>query len=128
MPLTSDLTGLGMAPGLASLLGNTPASISGNGTSQANGRKIGGTALNLVTPSGGATAFTLLKPLHTGTPIWVFNVSASTAALIFPPSGGKINGGSTDASISIAANKGAVLMLGSGAGISAELWYAILSA
>lgn len=128
MPQTSDLTGLGMSPGLASLLGNSPQTIAGVGTTQTTGAKIGGLHLNLLGPTGGQTAFTLLNTVKTGTPIWLFNTSGATAALVFPPSGGNINGGSTNASISIAANKGAMLMLGNGSGIPAEHWYAILGA
>lgn len=128
MSTTADLMGLGMPPGLADRLGITPASLAGNGTAQTGATKVSGAALNLVTPSGGNTAFVLSANYSTGRPIYIFNVSATTAALIFPPSAGTINGNSANASVSLAANKGGIFILGNGSGVAAEQWLALLSA
>ncbi len=60
--------------------------------------------VNLVTTDTSQTAFRLPASHAAGSPILVVN-SSSGAALVFPPSGGKVNNGSADASFSVAQNK-----------------------
>jgi hypothetical protein len=127
MSTTADLMGLGFPPALAGRLGNTPQSISGNGTSQTGATKISGGGLFLITPTSSNTAFVLDGTLSTGRPVYLWNQSASQTALIFPPTGGKINGGSTNASVSIGTNAGAILQLLNGSGTSSEIWGANLT-
>ena len=99
---TSKLIGMGEAPGLAKLVGNTVQSLAGVGTAQTGAKAI---AVNnaLLTTAGGATAFVLSDIWGIGDEVTVFNTSA-TAALVYPPSGGAFDGGSTDASVSLAQN------------------------
>jgi hypothetical protein len=101
---TIKLMGAGMPSLQAQLIGNTVSTIAGVGTAQS-----GAAALvynvNLLTTSGGATAFVLSTQWAIGDTVTVFNTSA-TAALVYPPSGSAIDGGSTDASVSIAQNEG----------------------
>ncbi len=112
MATSADLMGLGTPPAVADLLGFTPATVAGATTAQATGTLIG-TAFTLATTSGGATAFRLpTSPV--GAPLYFFNTSA-TAALVYPPVGGSINGGSTNASVSVGQNTGLVFILASGA-------------
>ena len=125
MSTTSDLMGLGMSPALAARLGNTPASISGVGTAQTGAGAING-PMTLATPTVGNTAFVLANTISTGRPVWVWNQSSTITALVFPPSGGKINNGSANASVSIPPLTGAVFQLGNGAGVSVENWGAII--
>lgn len=94
--------GVGIADKAANKLGNTLRTIAGIGTSQALGALITVNSANLTT-TGGATAFTLPTTWEIGDDVTVFNTSATTA-LLYPQSGGAINGGSTDASVSLAQN------------------------
>lgn len=98
------LTQLGIADQAALKLGNTQRTIAGVGTAQTGAANIT-VNVALLTTSGGATAFVFPTTWEILDEISVFNTSATTA-LVFPQSGGNINGGSTDASISVAQNQG----------------------
>jgi fibronectin-binding autotransporter adhesin len=101
---TSKLIGMGEPAGLAKLIGNTVQTLAGVGTAQSGAKAV--TVNNaLLTTSGGATAFVLSTDWAIGDEVTVFNTSA-TAALVYPPSGGAFDGGSTDASVSLAQNVG----------------------
>lgn len=127
MSTALELMGLGMPPALASRLGNTPASVNGNGTGQ-TGATLINSPVNLITPSSGNTAFVLSNSLSTGRPVWLWNQSTTVTALVFPPSGASFVGGSANGSISIPPATGAVVQLLNGEGVSAELWGVNLSA
>jgi hypothetical protein len=121
MPSAGELIGLGEAPKLAGLIGNLPSAKTGVGTAQATATPIT-TNFTVLTASGGATAF-LLPTVPAGAgPYWMSNQSGTTA-LIFPPSGGSVQGGSTDASFSLATNKTAAFFK-----TSATAWAVNLSA
>ncbi len=77
--------------------------LTGVGTAQSGGTAITG-AVNILTTSAGQTAFVLPSKHPVGSPVVLRNNTA-TAALVFPPSGGAVNGGSVDASFSVAQNK-----------------------
>ena len=98
------LVGAGMPTLQATLAGNTVATVAGVGTAQ-SGAGILKWNINLLTTSGGATAFVPSDIWAIGDQLTVFNTSA-TAALFYPPVGGAIDGGSTDASVSLAQNEG----------------------
>lgn len=106
MATRSDLMGSGMPAQLATLLGNTPASITGVGTTQATGATLQSMA-SLVT-TGGATAFTISANTSLSRLYFVFNGS-STTALIYPPVGGAIGGGATDAAFSLVQGKSVLI-------------------
>lgn len=127
MSTSADFTGLGIAPAVASRLGNDVAAVAGTGTTQAGATKMG-TPVTLGTPAGGATAFVLSGQASKGRPFYFFNASTSVAAVVFPPVGGNINNGSANASVSIAANKSAIFVLTGVPGGPAQTWGAILSA
>lgn len=101
--LKSDLTALGMPPELADRLGLEIATVAGVGTSQSGAAAIT-KPITLGTTSGGQTAFVLPADAELLEEFEFTNTSA-TAALLFPPSGGAINGGSANASISVAQNQ-----------------------
>jgi hypothetical protein len=122
MSTTADLMGLGMPAALAGRIGYTPASVSGAGTSQSAGTVLYGEALWLATPTSSATAFTLSNAISSGRPVYFWNQSATYTALVFPPTGGTINNGSANASVSIPPLSGAEFQLGNGAGSTAENW------
>jgi hypothetical protein len=101
---TSKLIGMGTPAGVAKLIGNTVQTLAGVGTAQTGAKAV---LVNnaLLTTSGGATAFVLSDTWAIGDEVSVYNTSA-TAALVYPPSGGAFDGGSTDASVSLAQNVG----------------------
>jgi hypothetical protein len=108
MTLANDLTGLGVAPAVASALGFNIATLAGVGTAQSGGAAIGADMTRVTTESG-QTAVVLPSSMPLATPFFVFNTSA-TAALLFPPSGCAIDGGSADASVAIAQNRGRMVV------------------
>ncbi len=116
----TTLMGVGVPDKVAVKLGNTIRTIAGVGTSQALGALITVNSA-LLTTAGGATAFTLPTTWEVGEDVSVFNTSA-TAALLYPQVGGAFNGGSTDASISIAQNVGVLIRR-----MSTTSWRAIAS-
>lgn len=100
------LMALGIPGEAAKNIGETIAtSIAGVGTAQAGAAALTGT-VNTLTTAGGATAF--IMPAHNaGRTVEAYNTTA-TAALIYPPTGAAIDGGSANASVSIAQNRGRV--------------------
>jgi len=92
MALVGNLIQLGMQAELAQRVGFTVASIAAAGSSASDATAIGKAAtLVLVTPSGGSQGVKLPSDAELGVPYVVANVS-STAALIYPPTSGQING------------------------------------
>lgn len=114
------LCALGIATQAANKLGLTIATLAGGGTAQAGAKSI---TVNcaLLTTSGGATAFVFPTTWEIGDEVNLFNTSA-TAALVYPQSGAAINGGSTDASVSIPQNQGCTFIK-----VSATSWRGILT-
>lgn len=106
MAQSKDLMGLGLPAELAALLGNTPATLAGVGTTQA-GAQVLNSSMAQLTTSSGQTAFIFRSTSSITRLFFMFNTTATTA-LIFPPVGGTIQGQSQDASFSIAQNKGAM--------------------
>lgn len=101
--LKSDLTALGLHPALADRLGLEIETLAGVGTSQSGAAAIN-KPITLGTTASGQTAFVLPSSAEL-LEEFEFTNTSSTAALLFPPSGGAINGGSTNASISVAQNQ-----------------------
>lgn len=121
MSTVADLMGLGMPGPLANRLGNTPTTIAGVGTAAATAALIQ-TGLTNATTSSGQTAFIFNSSASLGRP-FTFFCSTATTALVFPPTGGNFNGGSTDASFSVAQNKTAIFTR-----ISSTAWCVNLTA
>ena len=126
MSTAADLMGLGMSPALASRLGNTPATIAGVGTSGTTTATIA-VPVAVLTCTATAYAFILGSGLSEGRPVWLWNTSAAYDAVIYPPSGGTINGAAANAPIFLSPLSGAVLQLYSGVGITTETWGANFS-
>lgn len=126
MSTTADLMGLGLPPALASRLGNTPQTVAGVGTTQSGAALLTGGSLFALTPTASNTAYLLNSLFSTGRLIQLWNTSASQTALIYPPTGGTINGGAVNASISIPPLSGALVELFNGSGVAAETWGVIL--
>ena len=99
--LAKDLASLGMPPALASRVGITIKSITATGTTQGTPKVYGGDYA-LLTTAAGTTACTLDSAFPVGEMAYVRNISTVTG-LLFPPTSGKLNGGSANASVSIPA-------------------------
>lgn len=122
MPLTSDLMGLGLPAPLAALDGFTvPAVAAGATTAQATATLLTG-GINQITTTAGQTAVRLPADAPLATPIIVYNAS-STAALVFPPTGGNINEAAANASFSVAQAKTTTFYR-----LTSTKWVAVLSA
>jgi hypothetical protein len=127
MPFASEdaLTGLGMEPHLADLIGAQPNTQAGHGTTQ-NGATILLGQSNELTTTGGNTTFVFpTSPFATES--WDINVpihcfcSSATTAVVYVPSGHKLNG-TLNGSLSIAQNKAALFWQ-----YSSKNWVSILS-
>lgn len=99
----TDLMGLGLAPGLAQLMGDSYATVTATGTAQVGGAALVGT-VNNVTTAGGQTAVVLPSAWPQLSAINVY-VNTATTALVYPPSGNTINQGAGDASVNVAQGK-----------------------
>lgn len=120
MATQTDLMGVGFAAAQATLLGNVPTSVTGVGTSQATGATL--RSMTSCVTAGGATAYTISAATTLSRLYFVFNGS-STTALIYPPVGGAIGGGATDAAFSLAQGKSVIIWK-----FSATVFPAVLTA
>lgn len=121
MPSAKTLIGIG-APALwANQVGFTVSSKTAAGTTQAAATLIT-TNLTLVTTAGGADSVRL-PPTAIGDGPYIVAAISSTTAQVFPPTGGTIQGGSTDAAFNVAQNKTAMFFK-----TTATAWVVNLSA
>lgn len=107
MPQASDLTGLGVPPQVASALGNQATAVTCAGTAQTTATAILSHLAEL-TAASSQTGAILPATALVGTPYYVFS-AASTSAVVYVPSGHYLNG-SQNAGLTVAQNKGAVLI------------------
>lgn len=96
--------------------------VTGVGTAQSGAAALS-YGLNSVTTASGQTATVLPSSHPLGSPV-IVHVTTATAGLVFPPVGGSINGGSANASFSVAQNKPTVFYSKAN-GLD---WVAVLSA
>lgn len=83
--------------------GLTADLITAVGTTQAGAPDLTG-FLNRVTTAAGQVAVDLPLNMAVGAPV-IVHVTTATAATVFPPVGGVINGGAANASFSVAQHK-----------------------
>lgn len=103
MASVASLMGIGMAAELAKRVGWTPVAVTTTAATQGTGALRGpGNKLVSATFTTAADAVTLPSDAEVGDEIIIANVSAN-AGVIFPPTGGNINGESANASTAIAA-------------------------
>ena len=105
MPQSTDLVGLGVAPELATKLGNDAVTLTTTGTAQTTAATITSTNVELST-AGGATGAILPSGALVGTPYFVFT-STATTGVVYPPSGHYLVG-SLNTGVNVAQNKGAI--------------------
>lgn len=82
---------------------NTVDALTTAGTTQSGAPLLVG-AINVLTTASGQVA-ALLPTNHAASSPIIVRVNTATAATIFPPTGGSINGGAANASFSVAQNK-----------------------
>ena len=123
MATATNMMGVGYSAEQGLLMGFQVTTAAGAGTATATATvlKKDSTAVTVTTASG-QTAVRLPSDAPLMRPYLIRN-SSSDAALIFPSTGGAINGGSTDGSFSVAQNKPTIFWR-----FSANVWVAILSA
>lgn len=121
MASAAELIGLGEAPKLAGLIGNVPSAKSGVGTAQSGATPIT-TNFTVLTTASGQTAF-LLPTVPAGSGPYIMSNANSDTALVYPPTGGTIQGGSANAAFSVAQNKTAMFFK-----TSATAWVVNLTA
>jgi len=107
MPTGDDLCGLGMSPGLATVLGNTDNAL----TCAASGAQAGAAAVKThnteLVAAGGADSAILPSTAKVGTP-YFFYTSSTTSAKVFVPVGHNL-AGSANGSVTIAQGKAAII-------------------
>lgn len=110
MALNKDLMGGGMADSLARHAGlpNTLA-VTAAGTTTADATVLATQNKVVTMTASGSDGIRLPTNMPLNAEYWVYNSSGSTGK-VYPPSGGAINGGSTDAGLSVATLKVAVFM------------------
>lgn len=110
MALNTDLMGVGMADSLARRVGlPTQIAITAAGTNAATATVLNAQnkVVNLTASGSDGVRFPDNMPLNAE--FWVYNSSGSTGK-VYAPTGGNINGGSTDAGFSLTTLKVSVWM------------------
>ena len=123
MALNTDLMGVGMADSVARRVGlpvNKAVTAAGTASTDATVLDVQNKVVTMTATGADGIRFPTNMPLNAE--FWVFNSSGSTG-LVYPPTGGAINAGSTDAGLSMATHKTAVFMR-----ISTNVVIAILTA
>lgn len=122
MSIISDLMGLGMPAPLAARLGNTPATLTSTGTTQATAATIT-THLTIVSGASDAGAI-FATGASIGTPFYVTVATGSTyaTAKIYCPVSGTMNSGA-NGSVSLATGKTALFIQ-----TAQSVWFSILTA
>lgn len=104
MSIKAKLTGSGTAPLAAlNITGTVTTSLTSTGSTQATALLITDD-INVVTTTASSTGVRLFEGLSAGDRQEVVNYGANALA-VYPPVGGKINNGTLNASVSLAANK-----------------------
>lgn len=107
MPTADSLTGLGMPPQLAELMGGNPNVTVGTGTTQGAAAKILSKNTE-VTPSAGNTGFIVPPITSIFDPYFLSNPTA-TAGVIYVPTGHTINGTLNPTNVAIPANSSLII-------------------
>lgn len=110
MALDKDLMGVGIPDSAARRIGlpvNFAATGAGTTSADATVLNAQNKVVTLTATGSDGIRFATNMPLMT--PHWVFNSSGSTGK-VYPPTGGAINGGSTDAGLSLTTLKVAIFL------------------
>lgn len=118
MALQTDLMGASIPYNAAALLGYAPQTVAAAGTTQANAAPTQSKLLEMT--ATGADGI-ILGNADQGTPVFVYNSSASTG-LVYVPVGATLNN-TLNGSLSLATHKGAMFVQ-----YKNKFWMSILSA
>jgi len=122
MAQTLDLMGYGTPGVVADLLGtNAPSSVTAAGTTTANATVLSAGQDLIVLTGTGADGVRLSANSPIGTDFYITCIAGG--AKVYPHTGGNLNGGSTDAALTVATAKAAIAKR-----INATLWLFLLSA
>lgn len=122
MPIKANIIGSGIPAGAANyIVGGVSAGLTATGSGQSDALTIT-TSNNQYTTVAASTGAILPSFAQPGDVIRVYNNGANTLS-VYPPTGGAINNGSTNAAFSVAANKSAQFVM-----LSATLWGSLLGA
>lgn len=103
MTTANELINLGMPAELATRLGWTPVAVTTTAATQGTGLLVGpGRKIVTATIASAGHAITLPSAAEIGDEIIISNVTAN-AGVVFPPSGGNINGETADENVALAA-------------------------
>ena len=121
MALTNDLMGLGFPAKQADAIGLNPiAAVTAAGTTTADATVLKKAQNYVNMTASGSDGVRLPTDMPLNKPYFVYNSSGSTG-LVYPPTGGTINGGSTNAGLSTATLKFAMFIRYSTTGVNAIL-------
>lgn len=105
MTIKSNLTGTGIAPAAATqIVGNVANTLTATGSSSQTNSYAIQTDISIFTSAAGNTGARLPSTASAGDTFTIANLDGNTM-LVYPPSGGVINGGSTNASVSLTTKK-----------------------
>lgn len=110
MALNTDLMGVGMADSLARRVGlPTQLTVTAAGTTSTDATVFNSQNKVVILSATGSDGIRFPDNTPLNAPFWFFNASGSTGK-VYPPTGGAINGGSTDAGLSLTTLKAAVMI------------------
>lgn len=110
MALNTDLVGSGIPDVAARRLGlPTQITITAAGTTTSDATVFNSQNKVIIISATGSDGIRFPDNTPLNTPFWFFNASGSTGK-VYPPTGGAINGGSTDAGLSITTLKTALMI------------------
>lgn len=122
MAQTADLMGYGTPGPVADLLGtNAPASLTATGTTSTDAKVVATGQDFIVLTGSGSDGIRLPSGAQIGVDYYITCITGG--AKVYPHTGGALNGGSTDAGITVGANKAAIAKRYSSTG-----WFFNLSA
>jgi hypothetical protein len=122
MAKSSDLMGLGFSAAMAQAIGLTPKAITAAGSTAAGATACDAQSTFFTVTATGADGIRMSSSAPLLTPIVVANSSASNG-VVYPHTGGTVNGGSTDAGETVATTTVQIWFR-----VSSTAWVAVLGA
>jgi hypothetical protein len=107
MAIKQKLTGVGTAPAQTqNIVGTMANTLAAAGSTQGTATALGNDDYNIFTTVAASTGAILPSNLSASDEMWVANYGANSLS-VYPPTGGKINNGSANAAVAVAAGKNA---------------------
>ena len=109
MAKRSDLLGVGVSPAEATVLGLSSAAITAAGSSSTDATVCNNYDNVFILTATGTDGIRLNSSTPLLQPIYITNTSGSNG-LVYPATGGNMNGGSTDAAITVGSHKALIVV------------------